>query len=205
MTDDRVIWSYPLIKQVAQDCVQVAFEYILEWRLRNLPRQPVPVLGHPSSAEVVPDGRHLLCFSLCHCLFSCHWASLKRACLHLLHTLPLGTYWWDPPWTLFSRLNSLSSLSLSSCERCSSPFIIFAALYWSLSTVSMSLLYWGAQNWAILGELKFALCFIHELANSLGKCCLNLVTCSEIETTDLFRIFSVWDCLRSCHGVKKKK
>ena len=48
---------------------------------------------------------------------------------------------------LFSRLNSSSSLSLSSYQRCSSPFIIFPALHCTLSSMSMSLLYWGAWNW----------------------------------------------------------
>lgn len=38
---------------------------------------------------------------------------------------------------LFSRL---SSPSLSSQEGCSSPFIFFVALHWSLSTMPMSLL-----------------------------------------------------------------
>jgi len=36
-----------------------------------------------------------------------------------------------PQSLLFSRLNSLNSLSLSSQERCSSPLIIFVALLWS--------------------------------------------------------------------------
>ncbi|KAM9591087.1 transmembrane protein 161B-like isoform 4-T6 [Morphnus guianensis] len=44
---------------------------------------------------------------------------------------------------LFSRLNSPSSLNLSSYERYSSSFIIFLALHWTLSSMSM---YWGTQN-----------------------------------------------------------
>ena len=47
---------------------------------------------------------------------------------------------------LFSRLSCPSSLSLSSCERCSSA-LIFVALHWTCSGKSMSLLYWGAQHW----------------------------------------------------------
>ena len=44
----------PLLKQghpeqAAQDCVQMAFEYLQGWRLHSLPGQPVPVLGHPLS------------------------------------------------------------------------------------------------------------------------------------------------------------
>ena len=48
---------------------------------------------------------------------------------------------------LFSRLNSPSSFSLSSQERCSSPLIIFVALLWTHSNRSTSFLYWGLQTW----------------------------------------------------------
>ncbi|KAK4832342.1 hypothetical protein QYF61_021871 [Mycteria americana] len=52
------------------------------------------------------------------------------------------------PGLLFSRLNNPRSLSLSAQERCSKPFIIiFMALYWTHSSMSMSRLYCGAQNW----------------------------------------------------------
>ena len=49
----------PLLKQghvegVAQDCVQMAFEYLQGWRLHNLSGQPVPVLSHPHSEKVFP-------------------------------------------------------------------------------------------------------------------------------------------------------
>ena len=73
---------------------------------------------------------------------------LKRARLHLLCTLPSGIYICgeDPPRLLFSRLNSPSSLSPSSLERCSSPFPIAVALHWTLSSLSLSLLSWGAQH-----------------------------------------------------------
>ena len=48
---------------------------------------------------------------------------------------------------LFSRLISPSSLSLSLQERCSCPLIIFVALHLTVSSMSMSFLYWGTQNW----------------------------------------------------------
>jgi len=49
----------PLLKQghpeqVAQDLVQVGFEYLQRRRLHNLPGQPVPVLRHPQREEVLP-------------------------------------------------------------------------------------------------------------------------------------------------------
>ena len=50
----------PLLKQghpeeVVQDHVQVAFEDLQEGRLHHLSGQPVPVLCHPHSKEVLPD------------------------------------------------------------------------------------------------------------------------------------------------------
>ncbi|KAK4826848.1 hypothetical protein QYF61_011716 [Mycteria americana] len=46
-----------------------------------------------------------------------------------------------------SRLNGPSSFSPSSYVRCYKPLIIFVALCWTLSSMSMSHLYWGAQHW----------------------------------------------------------
>uniref|UniRef100_A0A8B9Q4U4 Transmembrane protein 19 n=1 Tax=Apteryx owenii TaxID=8824 RepID=A0A8B9Q4U4_APTOW len=40
------------LEHVAQDPVQVGFEYLQGWRLHNLSGQPVPVLCHPHSKEV---------------------------------------------------------------------------------------------------------------------------------------------------------
>jgi len=42
------------LKQVAQDCVQVGFEYLQRRRLYNPSGQPVPVLRHPQNKEVLP-------------------------------------------------------------------------------------------------------------------------------------------------------
>lgn len=61
------------------------------------------------------------CVPACaHCLLSWYWAPLRRAWLHLLATLPSNIY------------GSPSSLSLSSWESCSSPFIFLMALHWTL-------------------------------------------------------------------------
>lgn len=51
------------------------------------------------------------------------------------------------PLSLLSRLNSPSSLSLSSYFRYSSPLIIFLALQSTSSIKSMCLWYWEAWNW----------------------------------------------------------
>ena len=52
-----------------------------------------------------------------------------------------------PPIHFCFWLNSLSSLSLSLYDGCSNPLIIFIALQWTFSSMPMSLLYWGAQDW----------------------------------------------------------
>ena len=42
------------LQQAAQDFVQAGLEYLQRRRLHNLPGQPVPVLHHPQSEEVIP-------------------------------------------------------------------------------------------------------------------------------------------------------
>jgi len=42
------------LQQAAQDLVQAGLEYLQRKRLHSLPGQPVPVLGHPQSEEVLP-------------------------------------------------------------------------------------------------------------------------------------------------------
>jgi len=43
------------LEQVAQDHVQMAFEYLQAGRIHNLPGQPLPVLGHPHNKKVFLD------------------------------------------------------------------------------------------------------------------------------------------------------
>ena len=42
------------LQQAAQDLVQAGLEYLQRRRLHSLPGQPVPVLRHPQSEEVLP-------------------------------------------------------------------------------------------------------------------------------------------------------
>lgn len=49
---------------------------------------------------------------------------------------------------LFSRINNSDSLSCSSYVLFSSPFTGFIALFWTCSSNSVSVLYWGAPNCA---------------------------------------------------------
>lgn len=84
-----------------------------------------------------------------HCLLSCHWTPLKIFWLHPLCTLPscIYTHWWDS--LLWADAFLAKSLSLFLYKRCSTPLIIFLALHWTLSNVSMSSLYWGVENWIL--------------------------------------------------------
>jgi len=43
-----------LLQQAAQDLVQAGLEYLQRRRIHKLPGQPVPVLHHPQSEEVLP-------------------------------------------------------------------------------------------------------------------------------------------------------
>jgi len=42
------------LQQAAQDRIQAGFEYLQRRRFHNFSRQPVPVLCHPHSEEVLP-------------------------------------------------------------------------------------------------------------------------------------------------------
>lgn len=55
-------WSCPitllrqgLLEPVSQDSVQVALEYLHEWRSHNLPGQSVPVFDQPHSKKLFSD------------------------------------------------------------------------------------------------------------------------------------------------------
>lgn len=74
--------------------------------------QRLTTLTAKKSVSFCSDG--ISCFHLCHGLLPCRWALLRKAWLPLLHSLPPGIYMYSqdpPPCFLFSRLNSLISLS----------------------------------------------------------------------------------------------
>lgn len=91
--------------------------------------QPVPVPTCPQSKCFQMFRRSILCYSLCPLLSilslsSKHLAflfTLRRACLHLLYTLPSYTGMRYPLGLIFSRLNCFNSLNLSWCIDAPSP------------------------------------------------------------------------------------
>lgn len=70
----------------------------------------------------------LLCCSLCPLPLSWYWAQMSLS-------------------ILFSRQNSPGSPSFYSQEKCSSMLILLVTLCWTPSRMSISLLYWVAQDW----------------------------------------------------------
>ena len=146
----------PLLKQghlepAAQEHIQTASEYLQGWRIHNLPRQPVPVLDHPHSDKVFPHVQREPPMFQFVPIASGPVTGHHRAEPGSIYLAPLLQVLINtdeiPLSLLFSRLNSLSSFSLSSQESCSCPFVSLVARRWTLSSMSMSLLYWGAQNW----------------------------------------------------------
>ena len=98
----EVIWSKLLLKQghqqqVAQDHVHMPFQYPKDGdsavSLGNLCQCSVTLTV--KKCFLMFRG-NLLCFRLC--LWSWHWAPLKRAWLHPICTFPssICTHWWDP-------------------------------------------------------------------------------------------------------------
>ena len=116
------------------------------WRLLNLTGQPVAVLVHPHGEKVFPDVQKeppLFQFVPPVLSLGTTEKSLAPSSSH--------PFFWHPSFVHFgkippvSRLNGPSSLSLCSYERCTSPFIIFMVLRWTLSSMSMSLLYYTGE------------------------------------------------------------
>jgi len=116
--------------QATQDHIQTAFEYLQG--IHYLTGQPVPLLNHPHSKKVFPDvQRESPAFQLVP-IASCsvtanHWKEpgsiLFAPSFRYLYTLIRSTLS-----LLFYRLNSPKCPSLSSYERCCSPFITFVAI-----------------------------------------------------------------------------
>lgn len=108
---------------------------------------------------------------------------------------------------LLSRLNCPNSLCLSSEKRCFSPFIIFLALCWTVSSISMSLLYWRAQHWTLI------LRFVSLVPRREGSppltcwwCQLLSKSCSILEgiwcdVSHWLRYVGSFGCLEYCLGV----
>lgn len=70
----------------------------------------------------------------------------ESGCVLFIHpNQDLNTLIWSLLSLLFSRLNSSSSLCISSQERWSHPLIILKVLDWYLSSRAIFLMYWGAQ------------------------------------------------------------
>ena len=103
---------------------------------------------------------NILCLSLCPVPLVLSLGSTRESLAPFSLHLPFR-YWWDPPWD-FSLLNSPSSLiSLPPHEKCFSPLITVVVALWTLSSMSMSLLYWGVQN-----QMQYSKCGLTNVEQS---------------------------------------
>ncbi|KAK4823954.1 LOW QUALITY PROTEIN: hypothetical protein QYF61_008340 [Mycteria americana] len=73
------------------------------------------------------------------------------------------------PSLLLAKQSQLSQAFLIGQMLLSSPCAIFVALHWTLSIMSLSLLYWGAQNWA-----QYSRTTIRAKTNKQKKFCVNV-------------------------------
>lgn len=130
---DRYLWrsrspilllKWCKLQQIAQDGSSLDSPH--RWRCHNFTGKSVTVLGLAHSRSVFfwcSSGISCVLFSS-YCLLTCNWRPLRRA-------------WLCPP----------SSLSLSFYQRCSMQSIThLLVLCWTLSGVSMFLLYWRAKK-----------------------------------------------------------
>lgn len=122
---ERDLWRSagptPLVKQahlepVAQDHLQMAFEYLQRWRLRHISGQAVPVLSHPHSEKVFTDvQREPPVSQFVPIASGPDTGSLWKKPVSVLYApslLYIYRHWWDL--VLFFRLNNPSSLNLFS-------------------------------------------------------------------------------------------
>lgn len=138
----------PSLYNITQDWIQMIFDYLHSWGLYNLSEISVVVLVLHKSLKVE----------------NISWYSERTSVFQFKPSAPcliIAHHWQEPGsflalffyvlmhngkiflTLLFFRPNTPRSLSLSSCRRCSSPLIIFVVLFGTLSSSSVSLLYWG--------------------------------------------------------------
>lgn len=121
-------------------------------RLHHLSRKPVPLLSHPHGNFppffVWTDFIVFLIVPIASCPISrCHWA--EPVSIFFLSPFQILTFITKIPLSLLlSRLKSPSFLSLTHRREAQSPSLIFMDLCCTRSSSSMSLLFWGAQNWS---------------------------------------------------------
>lgn len=136
-------WSKPPAqagspKAAALHSVQLGFNYLYRWRLCNHSGQSFSVFGHPQSKRW-----NVSCFSL-YFLPLVLSLGIKRS---LTSSLQLSIRYFINITKSFSRLSSLSSLSLSSCRIHPGPSLNFVQWVQWQANVFISSFYWAAQNW----------------------------------------------------------
>lgn len=143
------------LEPVAQEHVQVAFGDLRRRRLpsflSNLCLVTFTKKVFPSDQEEPPVFQFVPLVS-CHATGH-HWWSLAPSSLQSFYQLSMDIDEISLS-LLFLRLTSHSSLSHSLKERCSSPLIMLAALFWILCR-QMSLLHCMCWNWTQQSRCDF--------------------------------------------------
>ena len=144
----------PLLKQdqtqqISQNTVMLDFKYLHRWRLHHLSRKPVPVFDYPHSKKKKFFMFTWSSLSLSSCPLSLVLSSgsIEKS-LTPTSLLPSIRYLYillRSPWAL-SKLNRPRPFRISLYDRCSKCLIISMTLCWTRSSMSTSLLYWGAQK-----------------------------------------------------------
>lgn len=189
-------------------------------RLHHLSRKPVPLLSHPHSNFppffVWTDFLVFLIVPIAFCpIPRYHWA--EPVSIFFPSPFQVLTFITKIPLILLlSRLKSPSFLSLTHRREAQSPSLIFMDLCCTHSSSSMSLLFWGAQNWSqnfsygspvlsrkegtlillaapCLIQLRRVVAFCHNTAGWCLSCCLFNVFYSLIQCyTDVAVFSSIW-------------
>lgn len=147
--------------------IQMAFERPKQFH--NSSGKLVPVLSHPYRKKSIPRfSQGKICVRLCPLplVFSLcnNKKGLVSSSVHLQVFIPMDMIHL----IILFRLNSLCSFTLLLWERCSSLLFILLAFFWTLSSSSVSLIYWWAQHWTcgLSAELRARITSLYLLQHS---------------------------------------
>ena len=134
------------LEQAAQRPVQTYLEHLPRQSFHHLSGQPIPVLHYPYSKILLLHIQYKFPLFQMEIISPCPMTadpakeSVPFSLIASLQILSVATM-GSAHNLLFTRMNSPSSLSLSSQGKCSIPWIIFVTPLWICSNRSMSLLY----------------------------------------------------------------
>lgn len=124
-------------------CPAGAFEGLQEWRLHQLSRQPVPLLDHPHSKQVLPDAEEEPPSRVpVSAHWSCPWKWPGSVVCALSPHIPLQLYEICPEPSLLQAPQRELFPPFLRWEMLPSLRHLSRALSWTLCTSSFSIFYW---------------------------------------------------------------